>query len=95
MIRHLHQGVISHGRYQSQKYIVHRSWRKPFTVIERAEGIYLYDTEGKRYIDGAAGSSVVVNIGHGVQEVVDAMYKQAQQVCFAAPHLFTNASTVS
>lgn len=78
----------------SQKYVVHRSWRKPFTVIERAEGIYLYDTQGKRYIDGAAGSSVVVNIGHGVQEVVDAMYKQAQQVCFAAPHLFTNTATV-
>ena len=77
-----------------QQYVVHRSWRKPFTEIERAEGIYLYDKDGNRYIDGAAGSSVVVNIGHGVQSVVDAMYKQAQKVCFAAPHLFTNQAQV-
>ncbi len=78
----------------SQKHVVHRSWRKPFTVIEHAEGIYLYDRDGNRYIDGAAGSSVVVNIGHGVQSVVDAMYGQAQKVCFAAPHLFTNEAQV-
>jgi adenosylmethionine-8-amino-7-oxononanoate aminotransferase len=78
----------------SQKYVVHRSWRKPFKSIERADGIYLYDTEGNRIIDGASGSSVVVNIGHGVQSVVDAMYAQAQHVCFAAPHLFTNEAQV-
>ncbi len=78
----------------SQRYVVHRSWRKPFPVIERAEGIYLYDAHGKRYIDGAAGSSVVVNIGHGVQSVIEAMYQQSQKVCFAAPHLFTNAAQV-
>jgi adenosylmethionine-8-amino-7-oxononanoate aminotransferase len=77
-----------------QKYVVHRSWRSPFTVIERAEGIYLYDDQGNRYIDGAAGSSVVVNIGHGVQSVVEAMYEQSKKVCFAAPHLFTNQAQV-
>ena len=77
-----------------QRYTVHRSWRSPFTVIERAEGIYLYDDQGNRYIDGAAGSSVVVNIGHGVQSVVEAMYEQSKKVCFAAPHLFTNQAQI-
>ena len=79
---------------KEQKYVVHRSWRSPFPVIERAEGIYLYDDQGNRYIDGAAGSSVVVNIGHGVQSVVDAMYEQSKKVCFAAPHLFTNKAQI-
>jgi adenosylmethionine-8-amino-7-oxononanoate aminotransferase len=69
---------------------VHRFWKRPAPVITRAEGVYLWDENGKRYIDGAAGSSVVVNIGHGVQSVVDAMAVQAKQVCFAAPHVFSN-----
>jgi adenosylmethionine-8-amino-7-oxononanoate aminotransferase len=69
---------------------VHRFWKRPAPIITRAEGVYLWDQNGKRYIDGAAGSSVVVNIGHGVQSVVDAMAVQAKQVCFAAPPVFSN-----
>jgi adenosylmethionine-8-amino-7-oxononanoate aminotransferase len=79
---------------EEQKSVVHRSWAKPFPLIEWANGIYLYTDDGQRIIDGAAGSSVVVNIGHGVQSVVEAMYEQSKKVCFAAPHLFTNAKQI-
>jgi adenosylmethionine-8-amino-7-oxononanoate aminotransferase len=72
------------------KNVVHRSWRGAIPAIIRGEGIYLYDENGKRYIDGAAGSSVVCNIGHGVQSIPAAMYEQGKQISFAAPHLFTN-----
>jgi adenosylmethionine-8-amino-7-oxononanoate aminotransferase len=34
-------------------------------MIDRAEGLYLYDTEGRRYLD-ASGGPLVVNLGHGV-----------------------------
>jgi len=71
------------------KHVVQRTWR-PMPTIVRGEGIYLYDEDGNRYIDSASGSSVVVNIGHGVREVADAMYEQSKLVTFAAPHLFTN-----
>jgi adenosylmethionine-8-amino-7-oxononanoate aminotransferase len=77
-----------------QKYVVHRSWQKPFPIVVRGEGIYLYDDRGNRYIDSAAGSSVVVNIGHGVQSVVEAMYEQGKRVSFAAPHVFTNEKQI-
>ena len=73
----------------TNKYVVQRTWR-PMPIIVRGEGIYLYDEDGNRFIDSSAGSSVVVNIGHGVREVVDAMYEQSKLVTFAAPHLFTN-----
>ncbi len=73
-----------------QRIVVHRSWRSTAPVCVRGEGIYLYDRDGRRYIDGAAGSSVVVNIGHGVRSVVDAMHEQGCRVAFAAPHVFTN-----
>lgn len=49
--------------------------RNPCMV--RGEGIYLFDSEGKRYIDGASGSALVCNIGHGVPEVAAALAEQA------------------
>jgi adenosylmethionine-8-amino-7-oxononanoate aminotransferase len=69
---------------------VHRDWDRQFPLIERAEGIYLYDSEGRRYIDGSGGSSVVTAIGHGVGEVIEAMYRQAQQFSFSPMHAFTH-----
>jgi adenosylmethionine-8-amino-7-oxononanoate aminotransferase len=74
----------------SQHPVVHRSWKRPRPVIDHGEGIYLYDKEGKRYIDGSSGTSVVVNVGHGVQSIIDAWYEQAGKVAFASPHYFTN-----
>ena len=72
----------------SQDNVVLRRW-KELPLMERGEGIYLWDQDGNRYIDGSAGSSVVVNVGHGVQSVVDAMVAQGRNVSYAAPHAFT------
>ncbi len=69
---------------------VHRDWDREFPVIVRTEGIYLYDQDGRRYIDGSGGSSVVTSIGHGVEEVPRAMYEQAQKFSFYPAHAFTN-----
>jgi adenosylmethionine-8-amino-7-oxononanoate aminotransferase len=78
----------------SNRYAVHRDWQWEFPVMERAEGIYLYDTEGRRYIDGAGGSSVVVTIGHGVKEIAEAMHRQAEKFSFAPAHMFSSAPTL-
>jgi adenosylmethionine-8-amino-7-oxononanoate aminotransferase len=75
---------------EGQTPVVHRSWKRPRPVIDYGEGIYLYDTEGKRYIDGSSGTSVVVNLGHGVRPILDAMHEQGKKVAFASPHFFTN-----
>jgi taurine---2-oxoglutarate transaminase len=56
--------------------------------IQRAEGVYFWDTNGKRYLD--FNSMVMcVNIGHGNQRVIDAMVKQAQTLPFAGPPMAT------
>ncbi len=52
----------------------------------RGEGIYLYDSEGKRYIDGASGSALVCNIGHGVKELAAAMTAQAEELAYNPFH---------
>ena len=69
---------------------VHRDWDRDFPVITHTEGIYLYDSDGKRYIDGSGGSSVVTTIGHGVMSVSEAMAEQARSFSFYPAHAFTN-----
>ncbi len=69
---------------------VHRDWDRAFPVMERAEGIYLYDRDGRKYIDGSGGSSVVTTIGHGVQEIAEAMFEQSRKFSFYPAHAFTN-----
>ncbi|MDD5007672.1 MAG: adenosylmethionine--8-amino-7-oxononanoate transaminase [Syntrophorhabdaceae bacterium] len=49
-------------------------------IIERGEGCYLIDTEGKRYIDGVSSLWVLVH-GHGKKELVDAIKKQSEALC--------------
>jgi acetylornithine/succinyldiaminopimelate/putrescine aminotransferase len=46
--------------------------------IERAEGIYLYGSQGQRYIDLISGIGVS-NIGHGNKAVLDAIQEQSQK----------------
>lgn len=62
--------------------LFYRDRLKPFPCIKRAKGVYLYDTDGKKYLD-ATGGPFVVNIGYGVSEIVDAIAEQAREVCFA------------
>lgn len=60
-----------------------------YPVVSYGEGIYLYDEEGKQYLDGCSGA-VTASIGHGVQEVIDAIYEQGKKVAFVYRSQFTN-----
>lgn len=51
-------------------------------IVDRGEGIYLYDDAGNKYIDGASGAAVS-NLGHGNKEVADAVAAQAHRVAFS------------
>ena len=51
----------------------------PFPMIERGEGIYIYDTEGRRYLD-AISSWWACNLGHGNPRLVDALTRQAAKL---------------
>jgi taurine---2-oxoglutarate transaminase len=50
-------------------------------IIDRGEGIYIWDTDGKKYIDGCSGL-LCVNIGHGNKHVLNAMKAQMEKVCY-------------
>ncbi|MEB8388057.1 aspartate aminotransferase family protein [Rhodobacteraceae bacterium KMM 6894] len=62
------------------------------TVLDRAEGVYMYGVDGKRYIDGSSGA-MVSNIGHSNPAVLDAMRAQMEKSTFGYRlHFQTDAS---
>jgi adenosylmethionine-8-amino-7-oxononanoate aminotransferase len=65
-----------------------QGWNHDYRVADYGEGVYLYDTEGRRYLD-AVGGTHVVSIGHGVAEVAEAMAAQARKVGFVNKTQFT------
>ncbi|MFC0274332.1 aspartate aminotransferase family protein [Metabacillus herbersteinensis] len=60
-----------------------------YKQISHGSGVYLYDTDGKKYLDGSSGA-VTCSIGHGVKEVINAMHDQAKKVSFVYRSQFTN-----
>lgn len=63
-------------------------WQNPYRVAEYGKGIYVYDSEGKCYLDAIAGTHVV-SIGHGVEEVAAAIAEQARKLSFVNKGQFT------
>jgi adenosylmethionine-8-amino-7-oxononanoate aminotransferase len=68
--------------------VLRRSFRKSFPAAVRGEGVYVWDSEGKRYLD-FSGSAAVNFIGHGVQGIPAAMAEQAKRLEFAHTSQFT------
>jgi len=68
------------------------SWSKQKGIapiaVKYGKGVYLYDYDGKRYIDFSSGL-MNVNIGHGDQRVTDAVMKQMHEISYATPSCAT------
>ncbi|PLR77261.1 aspartate aminotransferase family protein [Bacillus sp. V3-13] len=60
-----------------------------YPTVEYGKGVFLYDTDGKKYLDASSGA-VTANIGHGVEEIVEAMHEQAIKVSFVYRSQFTS-----
>jgi taurine--2-oxoglutarate transaminase len=54
-----------------------------------AEGSYIYDREGKKYLDFSS-QLMNVNIGHGNQRITDAVTKQMKEVSYVYPGMATD-----
>ncbi len=61
-----------------QQYIL-QTYPRPDFVLERGEGVYLYDTAGRQYLDFVAG--IAVNgLGYGDPALIQAMHAQATRL---------------
>ncbi len=63
---------------ETEQGLVHTYNRFP-VVLDRGEGVYLYDTEGKQYLDFAAGIAVC-GLGYGNRELGDALKAQIDKL---------------
>jgi adenosylmethionine-8-amino-7-oxononanoate aminotransferase len=68
--------------------LLRRSFRKTFPPAVRGVGAYLWDAQGKQYLD-FSGSAAVNFIGHGVAEITAAMTEQARSLEFVHGSQFT------
>ncbi len=59
--------------------------KKGITVITSGEGMYVYDQDGKRYLDLDAGVTRPVAIGHGRKEIAQAVYDQICKLGYYTP----------
>jgi adenosylmethionine-8-amino-7-oxononanoate aminotransferase len=58
------------------------------TLLSKGEGVYVYDSEGKRLLDAPAGMWCV-NIGHGREEMAQAVYDQIMALTYVSPWSMT------
>lgn len=65
---------------------------RPALEIARAQGVYLWDTGGRRYLDLCAGQ-MNVNVGHSHPHILGAMREQMEQLTYVAPNLATATRT--
>jgi taurine--2-oxoglutarate transaminase len=76
-----------HARFVFTPWIAQAGVTAP--VIVRAEGRYIYDSDGTKYFDLASGL-VAVNLGHSHPKVVKAIQEQAATLQYSAPSLFND-----
>jgi len=58
--------------------------------VKKAKGVYLYDDKGKKYIDFSS-QLMNVNVGHGRQEVTEAVKKQMEKLSYVSPPFTTDS----
>src|SRR4051812_807415 len=70
-----------------------RSFAKTYPTAVRGEGAYLFDAEGKRYLDFSS-SAVVSFIGHGDQDVADAIRRQLNDLEYVHSSQFATQAAI-
>ena len=59
-----------------------RELDRAYPLIERGEGVWLYDAAGNAILDAVGGGAMVTSLGYGIRELVDAARAQAERLPF-------------
>src|SRR6266478_6526422 len=70
-LRHVWHGNVQHQGLD----------QRPPLEIDRADDVWVWDVEGRRYLDGLAGLWCV-NVGYGRREIVDAVNQQMRRLAY-------------
>jgi hypothetical protein len=69
-------------------HVFHRVLTRELPRAVRADGVWIEDADGRRYLDGAGGA-IVVNVGHGDRTLVDAMAERSASTPYVHGTMFT------
>ncbi|WP_177335593.1 aspartate aminotransferase family protein [Klebsiella quasipneumoniae] len=70
-------------------HVIHRSLHSTPIVASRAQGAYIFDAQGKPYLD-ACGGAAVSCLGHAHPDVLAAMHRQIDRLAYAHTSFFTS-----
>ncbi len=79
---------MSSYRYPDS-HVFYRKLGRPYPRIVRGEGCWLYDEQGKRYLD-ACGGAFVANLGHSNPAVAEALARQTRAFGYVSATAFTH-----
>jgi len=69
--------------------LIPRNFKNELRKAVRADGIYIYDEDGREYIDGCCGA-LISSFGHGNREIIQAVSDQLNTMEFAHPSRWRN-----
>ena len=61
-----------------------------YPIIVRGEGVWLEDTEGRRYLDAMSGGSMAATLGHSRHDLVEIARRQAERLAYVHNERLTN-----
>jgi adenosylmethionine-8-amino-7-oxononanoate aminotransferase len=70
--------------------VFRRQLHRELAVAAQAEGVWIVDTDGRRFLDGSGGP-LVINVGHGREEIARAVAEQIRRCDYVHPTMFTGA----
>jgi adenosylmethionine-8-amino-7-oxononanoate aminotransferase len=70
--------------------IVCPDMEKTYPRLTHGERAYVFDEQGKRYLDASSGSSGVSNLGHGIPAIAKVMAEQAEKITVLPTHAFSS-----
>src|SRR5712691_5315983 len=81
-------GGVTDYRYPDS-HVFYRKLGGSYPRIVRGEGCWLYDEQGKGYLD-AVGGAYVANLGHSNPEIAEALARQAREFGYVSASAFTH-----
>lgn len=82
------------SEYMLVSSLIMRDITRDYPCAVEGKGIYLYDSNGREYIDASSGSAAVSNLGHGVREIITAITEEANWMAYCPSHFFANKSAL-
>lgn len=71
------------------------SYETKYPSIVKGDGVYIYDSNGKRYLDGTSGTAAVSNLGHTIPGLSNIVKEQMDLFSLIPTHTFTCEQTES